>query len=56
MAILIGKDVEFNKHKQIIDESGNYTVLDITIFNQILTLINLYGPNNDEPILFSKDC
>ena len=57
VAILMGKDVELNIHKQIIDDSGNYIVLDFTIFNQRLILINLYGSNNDGLFLFaSKDC
>ena len=54
VAILIGKDVEIEIHKQIIDEDGNYIILDITISNQRLTLINLYGPNNDNPMFFQN--
>ena len=39
---------------RIIDESVNYIVLDITIFNQRLRLINLYGSNNDDPIFIQN--
>ena len=49
VAILISKDVEFTIHQQHTDEGGNYIILDITIFNQRLTLINIYAPNTDCP-------
>ena len=52
VAILIGKNVEYTIHKQTIDIGGNYIVLDITVCNQRLTLINIYGPNNDDPVFF----
>ena len=54
MAILIGKIVEFEIYKHIIDECGDYIVLDIKIFKPILTLINLYRPNNDNPVFFKN--
>ena len=52
VAILISKDVEFTIHQQHTDEGGNYIILDITIFNQRLTLINIYAPNTDCPNVF----
>ena len=52
VAILISKDVEFTIHQQYTDEGGNYIILDITIFNQRLTLINIYAPNTDCPHFF----
>ena len=51
VAILFGKDVELSIHKQVIDEEGNFIIFDITIFKQRLTLVNLYGPNEDDPML-----
>lgn len=54
VAILFGKNVEFKIHDQITDENGNLLILDITILNQRLTLINLYGPNNDSPNFFQS--
>ena len=51
VAILFGNDIELSIHKQVIDEGGNFIILDITIFKQILTLVNLYGPNEDDPML-----
>ena len=54
VAILFGKDIELSIHIQVIDEGGNFIILNITIFKQRLTLVNLYGPNEDDPMFFSK--
>ena len=55
VAILFGKDAELSIHKQVIDKGGIIITLDITIFKQTLTLMNLYGLNEDDPMfLFSK--
>ena len=51
---MIGKNVEYTIHKQTIDIGGNYIVLDITVCNQRPTLINIYGPNNDDPVFFQN--
>ena len=51
---MIDKNVEYTIHKQTIDIGGNYIVLDITVCNQRLTLINIYGPNNDDPVFFQN--
>ena len=52
VAVLFGKDIELSIHKQVIDEGGNFIILDITICKQRLTLVNLYGPNVDDPMFF----
>ena len=54
IAILFGKDKELSIHKQVIDEGGNFIILDITMFKQRLTLVNLYGPNEDDPMFFQN--
>ena len=54
VAVLFGKDIELSIHKQVIDEGGNFIILDITIFKQRLTLVNLYGPNEDDPMFFQN--
>jgi hypothetical protein len=38
-------------HNEIIDKEGNYLILDITIQEYRITLVALYGPNNDSPKL-----
>lgn len=49
MAILFNSNFEFNIHKIEKDDNGNKLVLDVTIEGTRLTLINIYGPNRDEP-------
>lgn len=49
VAILFGKDLDYQVHKQILAEYGNFIVLDITFCSQRCTLVNLYGPNSDCP-------
>jgi hypothetical protein len=41
-------------HNEIIDKEGNYLILDITIQEYRITLVALYGPNNDSPDLFTN--
>ena len=41
--------------KQIFqDGEGRFIILDIILNNQKITLINVYGPNNDEPTFFEN--
>jgi exonuclease III len=40
-------------HHQILDKEGRYIILDISINDKRMTLINVYGPNEDEPIFFT---
>ena len=54
MAILLNNNFEFKLHNIKRDENGNKIVLDITIEGFRLSLINIYGPNKDEPH-FYKD-
>ena len=54
VAILFGKDVESSIHKKVIDEGGNFIMLDITISKQRLNLINLYKPNEDYPMFLQN--
>lgn len=54
VAILFGKDLEYKIHKHIEDDNGNFIILDITIHNQRFSLVNLYGPNNDNPTFFQN--
>ena len=54
VAILLNNNFEFKLHNIKRDENGNKIVLDITIEGFRLSLINIYGPNKDEPH-FYKD-
>lgn len=54
VAILFGKNIEYKVHKHITDNEGNFIIVDIKAQNQRFTLINIYGPNSDNPSFFQK--
>ena len=54
VAILIQNNFEFKLHKEKKDLNGNLLALDISINNNKFTLINLYGPNSDNPEFFES--
>jgi hypothetical protein len=37
-----------------IDQNGRYIFLDLTVYEQCLTLVCLYGYNTDKPELFTE--
>jgi hypothetical protein len=37
-----------------IDQNGRYIILDLTVYEQRLTLVCLYGYNTDKPELFTE--
>ena len=49
VAILFNKDIEYKIHSQILSDNGIFISLDMTVHNQRFTLVNLYGPNVDNP-------
>lgn len=54
VAILFNKNTDLKIHKNVADNNGNFIIIDITIYNQRFTLVNLYGPNSDSPNFFSQ--
>ena len=40
--------------KLILDTNGNFVILDITIQDYRLTLVVIYGPNDDNPDFFQS--
>ena len=49
--ILVNNNFEYKRLKTEIDLNGNLIIAEIKIYNKYtLSLINLYGPNNDQPI------
>lgn len=54
VAIMINNNFEYQMHETKKDNSGNYIILDITIEGERMTIVNIYGPNDDNPI-FYKD-
>ena len=54
VAIFINNTFEYKLHNTISDERGNSLILDIEIDKHRITLINLYGPNNDCPEFYEN--
>lgn len=52
VAILFGKRLEYTIHNYKADGNGNFLMIDMTAYNNRFTLVNLYGPNNDDPSFF----
>ena len=57
VAILLKDNFEFSILDTKMDENGNMLTLDMTISNEIsVRIINIYAPNNDDPVFFQKIC
>ena len=54
VAIFFRNNFEFKVHNTFKDNSGNVLILDLEVENQRITLVNIYGPNNDEPSFYDK--
>ena len=50
--ILFNNTFEYKIHIMKSDKSGYFIILDITLNRKKITLINIYGPNNDNPSFF----
>ena len=54
VAIFLNNNFEYKVHNCHKDLRGNTLILDIEIDNNRMTLVNLYGPNNDEPTFYQN--
>jgi exonuclease III len=54
VAVLFKNSFEFHINQEIIDECGNFIILDINIQDYRMTLVAIYGPNEDNPDFFKK--
>ncbi|RUA04563.1 MAG: hypothetical protein DSY43_06055, partial [Gammaproteobacteria bacterium] len=54
VAVMFSNNLEYKIHQSKLDPRGNFIVLSLQIENEMLTLINLYGPNNDTPDFYSS--
>ena len=52
VAVLFKNSFEFHINQEIIDECGNFIILDINIQDYRMTLVAIYGPNEDNPDFF----
>ena len=50
--ILLNKNFEKEVCRVLIYQNGYYIILKIKIKDQMITLVNLYGPNEDRPMFY----
>lgn len=50
---MFNNNFDFKVNKVITEANGNFLIVHITTLNRNITLINLYGPNRDNPDLFT---
>lgn len=53
-AILIRKGIPFKHKETIVDKEGRYIIVTGELHSISLTLVNIYGPNFDNPQFFQK--
>ena len=49
VAVFFNNNFDFILHNTILDKCGNFIILDVEINNKRITLVNIYGPNKDDP-------
>ena len=54
VCILFKKDCGYELHSVNKDTEGRYIILDLDLYEQRYTLVNLYGPNKDDPVFFME--
>ena len=54
VAILLNNNFEFKVNKVQCDENGNYIIMSISTMDKDLLLVNVYGPNRDNPNFYEK--
>ena len=54
VAIFFSNNFEFKVHTVFRDHTGNILIVDIEIEKHRFTLVNLYGPNSDEPHFYEQ--
>ena len=54
VCILFSNFIEYKVCKAKMDQNGNMLILDLEVEGKQLTLVNIYGPNEDSPDFFFK--
>lgn len=54
VTILFTQKLDYKIHSQKQDTEGNFLLLDMTVYNKRFSLINIYGPNKDDPNFYSN--
>ena len=55
VAILFNSTFDFKINNVLKDDSGNYLVVNLTTMEKTITLVNIYGPNKDDPEFYEKN-
>jgi exonuclease III len=54
VSVMFRNGFDFKVNDSILDQNGRYIILDLTVYEQRLTLVCLYGYNTDKPELFTE--
>jgi hypothetical protein len=55
VSVMFRNGFDFKVNDSILDQNGRYIILDLTVYEQRLTLVCLYGYNTDKPeLVFEK--
>ena len=54
VSVMFRNGFDFKVNDSILDQNGLYIILDLTVYEQRLTLVCLYGYNTDKPELFTE--
>ena len=52
--VLINNTFEHTVHRVKTDKNGNFIILELNIEGKQITLVNLYGPNDDKPDFYEN--
>lgn len=52
--VLVHKSVPFQVNNIISDKAGRYLVVQGTLLTESINLVNVYGPNDDNPSFFEN--
>ena len=52
--VLINNTFEHKVHRVKTDQNGNFIILELNIEGKQITLVNLYGPNDDKPEFYEN--
>ena len=58
VAVLINNNIEYKLLKCMNDRNGNFIILHVKIFDKEFLIVNIYGPNEDNPDFYTyiEDC
>ena len=54
VGIMFNNIFDFKVNEVITDETGNFLIINITTMNKKITLVNVYGPNRDNPDFYKN--